>query len=71
MTNNEFLTKETNEIIKAALTGGTFEYLANSVAKQLSTRTDGSIPSKSTVTFDEIYCSVFNMMEKALTGKSE
>lgn len=42
MTNNELLTKETNEIIKSALTGGTFEYLANSVAKQLPTRADGS-----------------------------
>ena len=46
MTNNELLTKETNEIIKSALTGGTFEYLANSVAKQLPTRADGSTPSK-------------------------
>lgn len=71
MTNNEFLTKETNEIIKAALTGGTFEYLANSVAKQLPARTDGAIPSKSTVTYEEIYCSVFNMVKKAFTGKSE
>ncbi|ECW8874352.1 hypothetical protein F5G77_14565 [Salmonella enterica] len=71
MTNNEFLTKETNEIIKSALTGGTFEYLANSVAKQLPTRADGSTPSKSTITYEEIYCAVFNMMEKALTGKSE
>lgn len=68
MTNNEFLTKETNEIIKAALTGGSFQLLAQSIANQLPPRSTGAYAEFNNITYDEIFCAIYNSNEKAIKG---
>ncbi|CNL62174.1 hypothetical protein OP862_02150 [Yersinia massiliensis] len=65
MSDDNFLITETNKIIIAALSSGNFESLSKVAANELPIRSDGSRTGVSTVTYSEIYATIFNMMNKA------
>ncbi|MBB1525656.1 MULTISPECIES: hypothetical protein [Pectobacterium] len=66
MTNKELQIKETGEVIKAALNNGSLQQLSQLVANQLPARSDGSFPAHNSITFEELYATVFNAVGKAI-----
>lgn len=72
MTKNEYnerLVKETNDILKAAFAGGDAAMLFGAIAQQLPTRRNGVSASTATITFEEIYSTIFNTIHKALNAE--
>ncbi|PWI80520.1 hypothetical protein DEO48_08480 [Enterobacter sp. CGMCC 5087] len=65
---NQYLVKETNDILKSALAGGEARVLFGSIANQINKTTGRGLDS-GTVSFDEIYEVIFEIMHKALNVK--
>ncbi|GAB7197763.1 MULTISPECIES: hypothetical protein [Dickeya] len=68
MSDNVFITKETNEIIKAALTGDNFNNLLIIVANQLPLR-NGAVRDHYSVRYDEFYSAIHDMVKQSLNYK--
>lgn len=68
MSDNAFITKEINEIIKAALTGDNFNKLLTTVANQLPFH-NGVVRNPYSVHYDEFYSAIHEMVERSLNHK--
>ncbi|MBG6244007.1 hypothetical protein CS369_02700 [Candidatus Symbiopectobacterium sp. 'North America'] len=68
MSDSAFITKETNEIIKVALTGDNFNKLLTIVANQLPFH-NVVVRDPYSVHYDEFYSAIHEMVERFLNHK--